>query len=353
MNFARKHDSSRSPQPVCGRTIPMTSPLRRKRPTTRPSFRRMSEDGRRPELDCGLRIADCGLRCAFVAAICMLAVTLSTSFTAASDLVWRSGRRESTEPVAKLSIKQAAAKSNISATAATGPKQAANGLRFVRPSSLRVDSEVRQTEFEEDAPRRNRVPASDAGTRSIVVNRDDAAEAFRSAQLTSGSSPSGGTPSSSTPRAPAADGLASPFTDTPGEPQLPTPQLETPTMPDSNAGPAQTEQPTAQPGPGVSQPRQPQRQPAGPREPAPRQYPGNTGQFQPVLPSGPTIAPTGPEAPATPTATIEAERGTAKESCEKSLENLRSYTVDKVKLNIRISGTKGQDFPFECSIDDG
>src|SRR4051794_41041908 len=220
MNFARKHDSSRSPQPVCGRTIPMTSPLRRKRPTTRPSFRRMSEDGRRPELDCGLRIADCGLRCAFVAAICMLVVTLSTSFTAASDLVWRSGRGENAEPVAKLAVKQAAAKSSTTATAATEPKQAANALKFVRPSSLHVDSAVRQTAFEEDAPRLNRVPASDAGTRSIVVNRDDAADVFRSAQLTSGSSTSGGMSSSNTPTSPAADGLRSPFTETPGEPQL-------------------------------------------------------------------------------------------------------------------------------------
>jgi hypothetical protein len=328
----------------------MTSPLRRKRPTTRPSFRRMSEDGRRPELDCGLRIADCGLRCAFVAAICMLVVTLSTSFTAASDLVWRSGRGENAEPVAKLAVKQAAAKSSTTATAATEPKQAANALKFVRPSSLHVDSAVRQTAFEEDAPRLNRVPASDAGTRSIVVNRDDAADVFRSAQLTSGSSTSGGMSSSNTPTSPAADGLRSPFTETPGEPQLPTPQLETPNIPD---GEAQSEQPTAQPGAGAGQPAKPLRQPAGPQQPAPRQYPNNAGQFQPVLPAGPTIAPSGPPAPSTPTATIEAERGTAKESCDKSLENLRSYTVDKVNLNIRINGTEGQDFPFECSIDDG
>jgi hypothetical protein len=75
-----------------------------------------------------------------------------------------------------------------------------------------------------------------------------------------------------------------------------------------------------------------------------------------VLPSGPTPPlpiETGPAAPLTPTATIEAEKGHAKESCDKSLENLRAYTVDKVKLNISIAGTEGKDYPFECSIDDG
>src|SRR4051812_21974457 len=55
MNYARKHDSSKSPRPVCGRTIPMTSQLRKKRPTTRPSFRPRNDvggsrvDGRGPD----------------------------------------------------------------------------------------------------------------------------------------------------------------------------------------------------------------------------------------------------------------------------------------------------------------
>ena len=41
------------------------------------------------------------------------------------------------------------------------------------------------------------------------------------------------------------------------------------------------------------------------------------------------------------------------ESCEKNLESLRAYTVDKVNLSIAIVGTEGEDYPFECSIDDG
>ena len=50
---------------------------------------------------------------------------------------------------------------------------------------------------------------------------------------------------------------------------------------------------------------------------------------------------------------IQEEGERAKESCEKSLENLRAYTVDKVKLDISIIGTEGEDYPFECAIDDG
>jgi hypothetical protein len=75
---------------------------------------------------------------------------------------------------------------------------------------------------------------------------------------------------------------------------------------------------------------------------------------RPILPAGP-----GPDQwPPTPVSTtdadaLEAEGAKAKESCEKSLENLRAYTVDKVQLTIAITGIEGEDYPFECTIDDG
>ena len=43
--------------------------------------------------------------------------------------------------------------------------------------------------------------------------------------------------------------------------------------------------------------------------------------------------------------TLKVDSVKAKESCEKSLENLRAYTVDKVKLDIAIAGTEGEDYP--------
>jgi len=50
---------------------------------------------------------------------------------------------------------------------------------------------------------------------------------------------------------------------------------------------------------------------------------------------------------------IKEEGEHAKESCDESIKNLREYTVDKVKLNIVISGTEGVDYPFECTVNDG
>jgi hypothetical protein len=211
-----------------------------------------------------------------------------------------------------------------------------------------VDSSVRQTVFEDDSPRLTS-GNSDAHTRSIVVNRDDAADAFRSAQLPS--------PSAGSTNGNPTDQLRNPFTGPPSEqPQLQTPQLETPPAPENNVTlpapqnntpPAeQRTQPPAENPPFQAPPiEQPPISP-GPTLPPP-------GQFQPVLPSGPTTGPTGPPAPDTSTTTIESERGQAKEACEKSLQNLRAYTVDKVNLNINITGTEGKDYPFECSIDDG
>src|SRR6476659_4866020 len=155
MNFARKHDSSRLRPPVCGRTIPMTSPLRKKRPTTRPRFRRMSREERGPNDNFGLPaaavklLANCGLGRALVA-VAVFAATASFAF--ASELKWRSGRSDNTATtVTRLTVAQTPSKSNTAPTAE--PNHAATALQFVRPSSLHVDSAVRQTAFEESAPR--------------------------------------------------------------------------------------------------------------------------------------------------------------------------------------------------------
>jgi hypothetical protein len=191
--------------------------------------------------------------------------------------------------------------------------------------------------FEENSPRLMGAGTTDAPTRSIIVNRDDAADAFRSAQLPPAESSSAGP--TGTGDSLSEDRLRSPFSEPPAEP----PSLETPIPPAERPIPApQPRQPT------LEQPAQaPFRQPTV----AP------PGQFQPVLPSGPT-PPTpqetgGPVAPDTSTTDIQAEGARARESCDKSLENLRAYTVDKVNLNIAVTGTEGKDYPFECTIDDG
>src|SRR4051812_39612938 len=157
----------------------MTLPLRRKRPTTRPSFRRMSREGR------GLRIEERGAegRSLLYSLLVMVVATWVPSASVASELVWRSGRSENAAvvgAVTRLTVSQPAGKST--AAGAAESKQASNALRFVRPSSMRVDSAVRQTAFEEESPRLTSGRGSDI-SRSVVVNREDAAEAFLTAQL--------------------------------------------------------------------------------------------------------------------------------------------------------------------------
>jgi hypothetical protein len=264
----------------------------------------------------------------------------------ASELVWRSDRAATTQPTTQTSLRPTAKPSSTTNTT--------SAIRFVRSSSQHVDSSLRQAAFEDDAPQLTSARDGDIHTRSLVINRDEATDSVRSAQLppTGTGAGSTATPGSGS-TSPPANG--SPFGDMPTEPpQNQTPQLEQPTLPETNVplpvpptnnNTLQIDQ--QQPRPGTQPPAQ------NPPVQQPTTAPPNN-PLQPILPSGPTPPEgTGPPAPNTPTATIEAERGKAKESCDKSLENLRAYTVDKVKLNIGVTGTEGKDYPFECSIDDG
>lgn len=306
----------------------MTSLLRRKRLITRPSLQRMSES----------QVPECRLR---FTALALLAIAVCTSNAdAASELKWRSERADATSRSTQstsMPIKTSTSTSlKGSSFTPTG-----NALRFTQPrtTSARLDKLVRQTAFEEDVPRLTNGGESDTNTRSVVVNREDSGDAFRSAQLpTSGTGGATGLPNSGGSSSPTGDRLRSPFGETNEPPPLETPQF------DNLPGPKESTIPIPQ------EQRQP---PSGTLDQQPTTAPP-AAPLQPVLPSGPKPPEqTGVPAPLTPTATIENEKGHAKESCEKSLENLRAYTVDKVNLNISITGTEGRDYPFECSIDDG
>jgi len=174
-------------------------------------------------------------------------------------------------------------------------------------------------------------------TRSIVVNREEVVGGvIRSAQLPTAQ-----------PQSKPDDSLSAPFGDDVAEPpQLEQPTFEQPMDNDSKAG--QSGRRTLPP---------PQNNNINQNDQLGQELPDNlnngVGQFEPVLPSGPGPDQSPPTPPGADSATIQAEGEKAKESCEKSLQNLREYTVDKVKLNIAIVGTEGEDFPFECSIDDG
>jgi hypothetical protein len=293
----------------------MTSLLRKKLLTTRPNFRTGNSGGLRVE---GRELN----RKRGFGALVALAV-LAVAIPARADvtkLQWSKDRA----PVKK----QAGAKQAGAVTA----------LRFVKPgmaSTKHNDAAIKLAAFEENsAPRLVSGRDSDMNTRSVVVSRDngesnDSADGFRSAQL-----PSAGNPASK-----EEDGLRSPFTDNPEEPN----KLDTPPMPEPDNNSFQLNQ-------RQNQLNQQQDAAAGTQDGPPGG--SDAGQFQPVLPAGPGPDQS-PPLPVTNEAAIQAEGEKAKESCDKSLDNLRAYTVDKVNLNIAIVGTEGQDYPFECSVDDG
>ena len=228
---------------------------------------------------------------------------------------------------------------------------ASTALRFVKPavaSTKPADVAIRLAAYGEDAPRLTGGSKAAPPTQSVVINRDnEASNGFHAAQLPPASA---GTESIEDPSvnriSQIEDGLRSPFVDNPEEPAqpnaLPLPESNT----NSTLPPPENNRAKTQPDNSVLQLNEQQQQPAG--------NPAETGQFEPILPSGPGPDQSPPTPPsAANNATIKTESGKVKESCEKNLENLRAYTVDKVNLSIAINGTEGEDYPFECSIDDG
>jgi hypothetical protein len=314
----------------------MTSPLRRKRRITPLSSRRRDE--RSVVRGQGAGAQAYRLRFSSIAALLILATVTSTVHSGeVKKLQWGGDR-----------------------AAAAKESKTRSALRFVKPStgsSSHVDAEIRLAAFEEsEAPRLTSGRDEGDATRSVVVNRsgdgDSSNDGFRSAQL-----PAGSSDTSTNPSGKVEDGLRSPFIDNPEEPQqTDAPQFSTPTVPENNtANPSTEPNPYAQPGTS-SDPGSPASPLSGAlgAERTPATTPGAAGQFQPVLPSGPGPDQSPPTQNTQRTeAMIQAEGEKAQESCEKSLENLRAFTVDKVKLDIAIVGTEGEDYPFECSIDDG
>jgi hypothetical protein len=216
-------------------------------------------------------------------------------------------------------------------------------LKFVKPGvATKQDprAPIKLAAFEDNGDPRFTSSRNPEPIRSVVVNRgDDASDDFRAAQLP--------------PPSPSSDDLLSaPF----GENTVEPAQLNTP-VPDSSSA----AQPLGETDPTLPPPTNPLRfngqSPSAEDAPLPGGVPGpqpDRGQLQPILPSGPgpDQSPPTQNTPAEK-AKIEEEGKRAKESCDESLKNLREYTVDKVNLNIVITGTEGEDYPFECAVDDG
>jgi hypothetical protein len=235
--------------------------------------------------------------------------------------------------------------------AAKKPAPASSSLRFVKPSvasAKHVDASIRLAAFSADAPRLASSPAAEPATRSVVVGRsEEAIDDFRAAQLPPPNANPGATKDPSGSGNPSIEnGLRSPFVDNAKEPVQPNPFA----MPESNANP--TLPPPANNAPNTQADRN--LPPTNQVEAQPADNSTGADLLNPILPSGPGHD----QSPPTPTtaadeAKIRAENAKEKESCEKNWQNLRAYTVDKVSLNIAVTGTPGEDYPFECLIDDG
>jgi hypothetical protein len=209
----------------------------------------------------------------------------------ASELEWRTGQ-----------------------SSAAKPARQSTDERFVAPqrSSYRSGSTVRLAQFESPGPDFTTSSEPQTPMRSIVVDREDAIDSLRSAQV-----PTAPETNNSAAAATNGDQLDSqprnPFGETPAESQpFQTPGIETP---------------------GIETP---------------------ADQFQPAVPpaADPLAMPPG-DGPSASEDVIEEERQKAAAACSQSRTNLRTKTIDQVILSIAVTGNEGVDFPFECSIDQG
>jgi hypothetical protein len=178
------------------------------------------------------------------------------------------------------------------------------------------DSHVRLAAFEDNGPQFGR---------SVVV-REEETNAVRSAQLE--------TPSTTDADAQLEEDLRSPLIDSTELPPLEEPPMGIETPPPPQDTTPQVD-PNLQQQPGLQQ---------QPLQPAP-------GEFQPrgvPQPGFPQPLPDG--TPQLSEETIETEREKSQEACNEGLEDLREKTIDKLSLEIVVTGEEGSDFPYECTL---
>ncbi len=295
----------------------MTSPLRKKHRTTRrniPRTNRFQVSGVRcQDSASAIYNPQSAIRnpksvfCLSVVVVVVLVLGAATS--SASELQWQRGQTPKSKSAAQGSS------------------------RFQRHR----DSGVRPAAYEDEGVVGPRLTSGDEGRatfRSIVVNQGEESNAVRSAQRQgAGESapPTGAQPTTPGAGESLEEKIGIPFGDLPQQ-QTPieTPDLETPQLPGEDADRLQLDNNLRQPG-----------------ERAPQ-------TFQPLPPPerGATDSSAEQEMTSDVTATTP-EPGTNRESCEQSWANLKAKTIGTVDLSIAVTGTEGDDFPYECQIQDG
>jgi hypothetical protein len=229
-------------------------------------------------------------------------------------------------------------------------------------------------------------PISQAALRSVVVRHDDQTtestdDSFRSAQRPYGgaaappsdsryekqlSSPFGDStpPQGTEPQGlkeetmplPPADGAAGHlFPPSENGPNMPESQEPPPSMPNSQQPRYQQpskQAPAAAPGtsetPRTFQPQRPTQttRPHGSHDPfdgEPQTGNGPTQESPLGVAGGSHLEPQ----------VLSAEQGKARQFCSDELAKVHASTLNDVNLSIEVAGTQGEDYPFECSIDEG
>ena len=275
----------------------MTSPSRRKHRTTR----RNSRQGNNPYAASGLALV----------AMAATALVFMGDNAAAKELQWRRGRA----PAAKVTV-----------------------------SKPRRDPAVRPAAFEDDGNslQLSDVSAGKATLRSIVVNRDEQFDTIRSAQLPTDDTAQPSAPTNGTEQ--FEEQLRTPFGQLPAEEPQQPPPTEQPSLEDElgieglDLPDDETVQPGIEPSP-ADRPAQPTFQ-----QPPPSIFQQPLGDESPG-PEGPM--------PDVEAETLAQEERDVQALCSSELADLRASTLTDVDLTIVIRGTEGEDFPFECTIDDG
>jgi hypothetical protein len=205
---------------------------------------------------------------------------------------------------------------------------------------------VKPAVFEDEGPQLNSDAGGQQQLKSVVVDRPEELDFTRSAQLPpsgdespeTGLSDAQSTNQQTDLNSQLEEDLRLPF----GVPTEPQPEGQQPEPGSLN------NQTIEQPGTGQTLPFDAQQQPDGAQqlEPLP-------GEFLPGIPPGDAAAqPLPDDIPIASPEKIEEERQKAEEACADSLANLRTKTIETVNLSIAVSGTEGEDFPFECMLNE-
>jgi hypothetical protein len=139
--------------------------------------------------------------------------------------------------------------------------------------------------------------------------------------------------------------------DEPGVEAPPTFNDDEYALPPADAPPSPARQPMREP---LREPRRPTASPPRTFEPRQPQRPSGRNSFDAEpLPRGTTSFPTRSDDSSGGYFDNDRDAAAAEVSCSEELAKLKASTLQDVELTIAVNGVAGEDFPVECSIDDG